>query len=165
MRRGYMPTGYMPEAAVSDGTTLLSQIISAIGTRFATITTSNGYNTSAGNNVHWFRDHAWGASELPGIELRHQNHKVLHEYAEAVVHQFDLEVTALVAKGTSHSGLRNLLADVVRCVGVDISWGGLADDTNLPGAEIAVEQADKKAFGVKQTFVVEYTTGRFDPYN
>ena len=76
-----------------------------------------------------------------------------------------MEVTALAAKGsTSDEQIREMIADVIKAVGVDETWGDLAEFTLLPSASMEVEQLEKKIFGAQVDLRIEYQTARFDPF-
>ena len=61
--------------------------------------------------------------------------------------------------------MRLVIADITAAVGVDITWGGLAQDTGqVQGGIGEVRLAEKVITGVVAKFDVTYTTERFNAY-
>jgi hypothetical protein len=146
-------------------TSIRQQIITAVDTRLKTITTVNGYNTNLGNNIFEWRDAPLQESELPGAVYRDLQQTTVmavgyHEHALA------LEILILLSGTEAATTIRKLIADVIKCVGTDRTWGTLAEDT-LPVSdeEIAIEHAGKKIGGISLKFIIQYVTKPFDPYN
>lgn len=154
------------EGLITAGDTVRQKIIDAIDTRLQTILISNGYKTDAGLKVFAWKDGvALDDTDLPALVYK----DVFDEPDQVTITNVDntltVEVTALVAKGsTSDERIREMIADVIKCVGVDETWGDLAEFTRLPSGSMEVEQLEKKIFGAQIDLRIEYQTARFDPY-
>ena len=106
-------------------------IISAVLTRLATITTANGYNSNAGNNVDESRDIKY--KTFPAINVEEGSDTIV-DVSNSLYHTRLLELNIeVIDNGTlAPSELRKAEADVFKCVGVDETWSGYAIQT-FPG--------------------------------
>ena len=140
------------------------QIIDAIETQLGTILTTNGYETNLGSNIFVWKPEPFAATEVPGADIQDQEETIdlavwLHE------HSLTLAVKVVGSGTTVTADLRKYIADVTKAVGVDLTWGSLAQDTAFSGTDlIEVEVNDKVRMGVQMNFTVQYNTAPFDPY-
>lgn len=145
--------------------TIRQQIIAAIKARFEGITVVNGYQTDIGLNVSVWEDHPWEQGIDSGVEIRDP------ECAGSVdaypTHTFRLTVkaTAFAMTGalTADKIRDKTLADINKAIGVGISWGGLAINTEPPTDSILIEHRNKIIGGTEVTFVVVFRTKAWDP--
>ncbi len=140
------------------------QIVMAIDARFKTIKTVNGYETNAGNNVYEWRSSPMIESELPGLIYRDT------QETEALsigyqVHTLTIEIEGYVVGSAAPASLRKLIADVIKAIGTDPLWGGLAEDTRPVEETIQVEQEERRIAGARIKIEVDYRTGIFNPYS
>lgn len=137
------------------------QIISAVKTRLQTITTDNGYNTNAGNNVFEGRTTAIPDSQLPAINILEgtDTFQNVLENGAASIHERILELDfEIVTNGnTVTQDLRKVEADVIKAIGVDETFGSLAVQC-IPGDVVPVydKQQEKKLLGKVITIGIAY---------
>lgn len=146
---------------------LRQQIIDAVDTRFKTILTANGYETDLGQNVFHWKENAFEQDHLPCLEYRDVSDPPEDIAFQLRLHTITLEVRAYAKGSDVDKTARKLIADIVKCIGTDLTWGGLAEDTeqiSVPG-EINMDHAEKKIAGTLLVFEIEYTSDRFDPYS
>jgi hypothetical protein len=141
-----------------------TQIVAVLDARLKSITTANGYETNAGNNVFAWRDterKPMAASELPCVLYRDREGVEEEETVGGIDHTLNVEMELFAATAAT---LRQLRADAIRCIGTDLQFSTLADQATPPrDASDVVLHADDY-FTMTMTFSVEYRTARFDPY-
>ncbi|HLE18673.1 MAG TPA: hypothetical protein VI728_10365 [Syntrophales bacterium] len=140
------------------------QLIDAIDARFKTIKTTNGYETELGNNVFAWRSSPIEAAELPCLLYRDTN-ETIELTIGAHIHTLTIETEIITSGGTAIKDIRKMLADIIKCIGADLTWGGIAEDT-LPvaGEDIKIEQQENIITGAKLSFAAQYVTEPFNPY-
>lgn len=141
-------------------------IINAVDTRFKTILVSGGYETDLGQNVFEWRTAALPVANLPGIVLRDPECSVSSDVAIGQ-HEYELKVEAEinVAEGSSTPGeIRKMIADVIKAIGVDITWGGLAQRTEPIEDTINMDQKEKIIGGALVSFLIIYRTNAWNAY-
>ncbi len=153
------------DGIITAGDTVRQKIMDAIDTRLQTILIANGYKTDAGLKVFAWKDFGMDDADLPALVYK----DIIDDPDQVTIGNVDntllVEVTALAAKGsTSDEQIREMIADVIKAVGVDETWGDLAEFTLLPSASMEVEQLEKKIFGAQVDLRIEYQTARFDPF-
>lgn len=145
--------------------TLRQRIMDTIETRMGTILVSNGFKTNVGQNVFPWSELGINNTKLPALIIRDVDDDPDQEVIRIVDNILTVQVIALTTKSaTSEQEVREIIADVIKAVGVDETWGDLAEFTLLPPAGMEALQLEKKLFGSQIDLVVEYTTGRFDPF-
>lgn len=149
-------------------TSIRALIVAQFDALMKTITTANGYETSIGNNVIWWRDAPLQTNEIPGMTCRDTL-----ETAVRAVGQHEktllIEVTAFVRSSDSGVTARKARADLEKALGTNVSpnacLGGYAEDINPPESElIEAEHEGVKIYGVRMVIPVVYCTAPFDPY-
>lgn len=163
--KGY---GGVPEAqrhfvSTSASDTLRQRVISALDTRLKTITIANGYKTNLGNNIFGWRVIDLQESELPGAEYK-DNEETTVIAVGTHLHTLPIEITINTQGGTSAEDARKLIADVVKCIGADTTFSGLAQDAFIGGSTMAADQKENKIIEMTVKVIIEYTTNPFDPY-
>ena len=145
--------------------TIRQQIMDALKTRLKTITTTNGYQTDLGKNVFEWRSSALNSGELPAAIYRDTACET-EEQISAHQHNLSIEVEVIAASGAGTAvEVRQLIADVAKAVGSDITFGGLATNTIPLGDESASEQDEKKIGGALIHFAVSFRTKEWDHYS
>jgi len=111
--------------------TLRQQIVDAIVTRFKDISTAGGYQTDLGTRVFLGRTTEPVESECPALNIwdtDEDNARRLNR-----IHEHRLKIQAFVYQaGSTVAGgayVRKAVADIFKAIGVDVTWGGLALDT------------------------------------
>jgi len=145
--------------------TLRQKIVDAIDARLKTIKTANGYQTNLGNNVFEWRVTPLNSdTELPGAVYSDTQDTIdltigLHLHTLKIV-------INMAAKGSaSPSDMRKLIGDIHKMIGVDVTWGGLAEDTKITSEIILPAHEENKFMGIEITIEVEFTTKPFDPFS
>ena len=143
-------------------------IITAIDTRMKTIKTTAGYETGIGTNVNWWLMAPLDPdSDLPAICLKDRDRI---EWSGIGEHLHSLEISAEIYIKPTYTAaagtMRKAIADMIKCIGVDVTWGGLAQDTLLPPEDnLTIEQQEYCLIAVGFKFVVQFLTNAWDPYN
>ena len=142
------------------------QIVDAIDARLKTITTANGYNTDAGNNVFEWRSYPLDEnSELPALVYRDTEEIESLAVGGYQLHTLTIEIEGYVVGANAARDLRALIADVIKAIGTDLTWGGLAEDTRPVEESIEIDQEERKIAGAVIRIEIDYRTQAFDPYN
>ena len=141
-------------------------LVTAIDTRFKTILTANGYETSVGATVVWWAMSPIDQDLLPQILLKDTEKMDIlgigqHQHIMNIAVEIHLKPVYTAAAET----MRKVIADLYKCIGVDVTWGGLAEDTSLPvEMGLRIEQHEHCLVAVGYNFDVEYITNPWDPY-
>lgn len=134
------------------------QIMDKIESRLGTILVSNGYQTDIGNNVFpWLLT---TPAILPAVVFRDPTRNV-SAHMEAHLSTVSVDVEVFGAAGFTDDDIRAMIQDVIKAVGTDTTWDGLALDTELVSDSVVI---DTQANAVKNgliTFKVAYRGGRF----
>ena len=148
------------------GDTIRQQIIDAVDTRLKTILIANGYKTDAGNNVYHWLEVPGAQEDMPFITYRDAGEVVEDVVVGEQWRTINLEIGAFNKGATVDQGMRSLIADIEQCIGTDLRWSGLAEDTTMVGGaeDIEMEHKDKKLAGILLRFEIEYTAERFNAY-
>lgn len=143
---------------------LRQRIVDKIDDSFKTISLPNGYETEAGNNVYWWRVHDLAPSDLPAIvckdRLRNEWDGIGSWLRTLTV---DIEIH-LVPDETADMVMRQVLSDLEMCIGADVTWDGLAEDTKLIEQEkIAIEAHEETFIALGVSIMVIYKTLPWNP--
>jgi predicted enzyme related to lactoylglutathione lyase len=138
------------------------QLISAVKTRFLTITTANSYTSNVGQKVFEWQTTPADPSMLPCI--------LFHDATETNLgadtgktsdrRTFGLEITAsllLAEADQTATKARVAIGDVIKAIGTDQMWGGLARRTEPVSDELMLDSEGARISGVKMQFVIEYS--------
>jgi len=139
------------------------QIVNKVKERFALISVANGYNTDIGLKQTEWSPGPRGADpedgELPSHDVRDEDEAAEIKDNNSGTYTSSLEIVALgyiVEDADGATKTRLALADMVRAVGVDTTWGGLARRT-LPDTEgVAVDNVGQRVGVAHLKFKVEY---------
>ena len=143
--------------------TIRQRIVNAIDTRFKAILVTGGYETNIGSHVFWWKDSPMQISDLPGMNCKDNSpDKELGCGVED--HVLPIAIEAATSGSTTPTDLRKIIADIEKAIGVDETWGGLAQATDLKEEGISIQQNENKVGLVNLTMVIEYTLVRFDAY-
>ncbi len=142
----------------------LQRILDEVQTRFGDILYDNGYNSDIGQHVFDRKPDPWSEDDVPGVNI--EDFDKPERLIGIDLHQLELTLTIITNGEDSPENLRALWADIQKSVGVDITWGGLADDTHLAVPErTQIAIGDKVYGGMRIVLVIEYATDPRDPYN
>ena len=102
-------------------------IIDAIMARFKTIAAGDNYYTTFGDNVFDSRTEPLDDSELPGITIHDADEPVEIDNAENFhTCKITVFIDVIVAKNPAASDIRKAKNDILKSIGTDITWSGLA---------------------------------------
>lgn len=136
----------------------LQSIIDALETRLATILTTGGYNTDAGQNVYENRSTPLNDTEMPAIVFTYEELVEADTFQEEL-HTLEIEFELHAAGASARDDIRSIAEDVVTAMAVDETFGGLADDVELPRESgLKVEAAEQDYARGTLTMSVQYTT-------
>lgn len=142
-------------------------IVTALKTRLQTISVANGYHTAAGSHVYTWRTSTLESGNLPALVIRDVANVVQLEGVNTPLsihtHSLQFEVDALVSQTTTTDvGIRQVIADVYKAIGVDDTFGGLTLACYLESDEVLLEdQKDKTIGGVTIKFSALYRTQKY----
>jgi hypothetical protein len=138
------------------------QIITALDTRLKLIKTTGGYKTNAGNNVFDWLDRDLADTELDAIIYRDRTDDIQHNLIDVYTHKVRVEIEAKAkSAATTASQIRKIMDDILKAIGVDDTWGGLAQDTNPLSTEIDIQKSDKIAGEAKINIEIEYDASKW----
>lgn len=141
------------------------QIVTAILARMSTITTANNYETDIGNSVHEFRQTDFQESELPAMDVRDVSESVEKRGGNDIF-SLSIEIEAKTLGSTSGTQARDIIADISKAVGVDSSFGNLAQDTLAIRNDIlSSDKNNRQISSILMAFEVRYITKSNAPYN
>ena len=137
---------------------LRQDIVDAMKTRFLTIATSGGYHNTLSGKVHIY----YGKTTLSGtlVDIT-DGDETYEQKASGAVWDRRMTVTIAIKTDTSTSDTvaRQLVADIHKSIGTDVTWGGKAIDTTPVSSSIEVEHEESRIAGATVTVEVLYRTG------
>ena len=142
------------------------QIMGLIGTRLEGILIADGYETDIGSRVYEWRQESIPEALIPCLVYRDDPEE---SFADETVprgrhrHRLMVSVDVVALGSLVISTVRKMIADVIKAVGADTTWGGVALNTEPPMDEIYIEQKERKIGGATVKFVILYETGRWNP--
>jgi hypothetical protein len=139
------------------------QLIDTIDTRFKTILTTNGYATSIGLHVTWWKESPLAVSDLPGMNLR-DSEETRIPGCGIYERSLNIRIEASVSGSDSPKTARLIEADIEKAIFVDNRWGGLASNTEISASGKEAAQKQNKISKVTLSMEILYMTKRGDPY-
>lgn len=145
-------------------------IITALDTRLKAILISSGYITNLGQHIFEWRSVDLQETDLPAIIYRDiSSGEALPVTIMGAnsLREYPLEVLIEIhgADGsTTPAQMRSMIADVIKAIGTDPTFGGLAVMTEYLGDETSVEQADKTMGSTTVRIRIIYRTKIWNPY-
>lgn len=139
------------------------RIVDAVKERLAGITVANGYQTDIGLKQTEWNPGPKGADpeadELPGHDIRDEveTASVGDKNAGSMTRELEVVVIAeLREPGPGAALARKALEDLIKAVGVDPTWGGLARRTLPMEEDINVDELGQQIGAARLRFKVEY---------
>ena len=129
-----------------------------------TISVANGYETALGLNVFEWREEPLQESEVPGAIWRDTDSAAILTIGSHN-HGMTVEVEIFALGTTAPTIMRKAMSDVIKLVGLNRTWTGLAEDTEPGDEDINTEKESRRIASATVSFGVIYTTEQFDPYN
>jgi hypothetical protein len=139
------------------------QIISALDTRLKSILTAGGYETNLGQNVAWFRQEPFSETES-GISAEASENAPVWIGAQCQLHFLVVRVNVVLPAGAAAPELRKAIADVIKAIGTDLTFGGLAEDCTLGEMPQDIGQEAVRSGGAIINMIIEYTTEPWNAY-
>lgn len=138
--------------------TIRQRIVDEVDKQFKKIKRTGGYKTDAGHHVFSWRDPPLDKRELPCIVYRDgiESIDIIDNSLES--HTLPFEVDLIDLGDTAPAKVRELIADIIRALGVDPTWNGLAIDTRLTAAGLSTAEASRKIGQASVNFDVLYRT-------
>lgn len=134
-------------------------IVNAVKTRMLTVRTANGYATEIGADQSEWNVTGKSPQELPSHEVRDEVEEAVVDKPNSGLYERRLEITViaeLLEDGAGATNARLALADIIKAVGVDTTWGGLAKFTLPVEERIRVAEEGQRISGVTVVFQVVY---------
>ena len=145
-------------------TTIRQQIVTAFDTRMKTIKTTAGYKTNLGASVFEWLEAPLQESDPISLVYRDLQDTVVRAIG-CHTHTLTMQIVLIIPAAATAAQVRNAIADVISCVGTDVTWSNLAQDTSvISDEEIEIEHQNRKIAGVSLKSEIEYTTAPYDPY-
>jgi len=143
------------------------QILSALITRLQGILVSGGYETDAGRNVfEWPDVELSDEDEMPAIVVRDTQGPVERNTNATDLHTLTVSMECLAKGSAAPAEVRKVMGDVIKAIGVDLTFGNLAEDSNLTSVSmLQVSHEDRRLGGGEVTVELQYTTNHFDPFS
>jgi hypothetical protein len=139
-------------------------IVDAVKARFAGITQANGYQTDIGlKQTEWHpgpKSANPDDNELPGHDIRDEVERTVIENKNSGSYDRALEITVIAELKETTPGAplaRKALEDLIKAVGVDATWGGLARRTLPVEDDISVDELGQQVSAARLVFTVEYS--------
>jgi hypothetical protein len=136
------------------------QLVNKVKERFAAITTANGYQTNIGAQLTEWHLSPKEPAQLPGLDVRDETEETVVENKNSGVYERKLQITAiaeLLETTETATQARKAEADIIRAVGVDQTWGGLARRTLPETADVTVDDKGQRIGAVRVVFQIEYS--------
>jgi hypothetical protein len=140
------------------------QIVDKVKERFAGITTTNGYQTEIGSKQTEWNPGPKGADpeadELPGHDIRDEveTAEVNNKNSGTFDRALEIVVIAELKEAVPGAALaRKALEDLIKAVGKDPTWGGLARRTLPVEEDINVDELGQQIGAARLRFKVEYS--------
>lgn len=138
--------------------TIRDQIVSAAETRFAAILVTGGYRTDIGASVRSWQATPPRWEDLPVLVVSDPEEQLSQPAYGRQRHTMTVRAEAILPGGTIISTLRAIGADILQAIGVDGTWGGLAEVTR--GARVTIDPGtvESVSAGVVAEIEIMYET-------
>lgn len=143
-----------------------AQILDAIEERLKSITRANGYSSDIGMDCEYWRDFPleYNGDTACGFFDEDEDAEQVNVMTS---HRLIVEIHAIafIRENAKHES-SELIGDIIRAVGVDTTWDGLAVSTKLGGGdrgsnEKEIETIGRRACRVTQIIEIHYRTTGF----
>lgn len=146
------------------------QILDKVKERFALITVANGYQTDIGlKQTEWHpgpKSANPDDDELPGHDIRDEDEETIIEKKNSGVYDRQLEITVIAEQREADATAtlsRLALEDMIRAVGKDQTWDGLARRTLPLNDGISVDELGQQVGAALLRFRIEYSRPPWEP--
>lgn len=142
------------------------KIVDAQDARFKQISKSAGYMTEIGSGHEWWVIPALDDEELPKVCFKDTDRTEWFGFGSHM-HSLTTFVEIYLApdRATAAETVRKVIADITTCIGQDVSWGGLAEDTGIPDeTDIKIEERATCLAAIGLNFTITFLTEPFNAY-
>jgi hypothetical protein len=138
-------------------------IVDALQARLQTITTDNGYSTTIANVDVW-KTVAYEQHNLPSIEIRDVDAVLSQEGISSgrIDHQLPFELAVSFVGDESPESARDIIADILRAIGTDETFGELAYKTEPNGVGLYANSLNTELAQGQVEITVYYRTSAWD---
>lgn len=144
------------------GKTIRQQIMEAYEDQLQLIVAGATYNTSLGTNINEDKGIPFADGVTLGLIYRDTNDAIAQTFGNQE-HSLTV-VNEILCVGTA-ADKRKTVADVYKCLGANLTLGGLCEDIlPQPDESIEIEHANRKAYWITIKVVIQYVTGNWNPY-
>jgi hypothetical protein len=146
--------------------TIRQQLVEAVIAAIKSISVAHGYQTELGTRPVKDWPRRYDAKDLPAVGVHDLTVTSDKENPDSRKQTNDLpiQVRIYTAEATPAATLRQYIGDVIKAVGVDPRWGGLAWDTSPNDDGFIVPDGAFEAAGAAVQFTVHYLSNPFDAY-
>lgn len=138
------------------------KLVDAVSARLEAILITGGYDTDIGQSVTWWRTRL-DPDTLPAINCRDRLLPPENKIRWKRTLIIEMEIF-LSPESDPDEEMRKALADIETCVGLDVTWGGLADDTELFESEkMGLDDWDSMIIAGGFYLAIEYETEPWNP--
>lgn len=118
-------------------------ILDAVITRLKTITVANGYNLEIGSKVYDWKLAPLKPSDLPAIEVRDGEAPIeISTMSGGMIHRLNITIIILTGGTTAAASARSGLADIVKALHTDRTFGGLVKMLIPVSSSIEMQQEE-----------------------
>ncbi len=141
---------------------LRQQIMAALEDQLQLILTGSGYNSNLGSNIYEWRDEPIEEHHLPACIYRDFQDTTAQTFGNQ---EHRLQVSLDVFANCTAAVMRGIIADVTKCLGENLTLGGLCEDIGAIGNEtIKTEYDDRRIFGISIKIEIQFVTANWNPY-
>jgi hypothetical protein len=142
------------------GYSVRQDLVDRVKARFALITQANGYLTNIGQKQTEWHLHPKDLDDTPGHDIQDGREPAFIKEKNAGVYERRLRVMVIAEVPEPNPGAaetRKALADMIKAVGVDPKWGGLARRTLPVDEDVTVDDTNQRIGAARLTFDIEYS--------
>ena len=139
------------------------QIMEALEDQLQTILMTGNYNSNLGSHIYEWRGTPIEEGNLPACIYRDTNDTIAQTCGNQ---EHQLTVSLDIFANSTAEVMRGIIADVTKCLGANLTLGGLCEDiTPISDETIEVEHENRRIFGVTMKIVIQYVTANWSPYS
>jgi len=152
--------------------TIRQSIMDALQNRLQSIVQGNSvtvfgdsytYQQSVGTVAQWRANEAWEESDLPAVNIKDVADPLEEESVNNQIdHKLIVEIQFEDGGSFSVNQARDMLRDMLKAIGSDETFGGLAYLTEPSVSEFMVDIKSQRFAGFSLNLVISYRTDRFE---
>jgi len=99
----------------------------------------------------------WAENELPAIDIRDTTDEMPIEGIRGRRdHQLAVELTVKLIRSTSAADAREMIADIIKAIGIDETYGIQNTKTFIADADLVADAANQKIASARVALIVKY---------